>query len=237
MYVAKKKSIHASLLLHTGSKRTMKKALLDTGATENFIHLHVVKQLSLKTKKLTKPWKVKNMDGTLNQSGEITNAVTLIITHNGKPMRHLFFVANIASDDLILGYPFFEDVNPSVLWKEGRLEGTLMLATVQKPEEYHNTIPLWLQKATTATQLATEEAAKKKKQTWDEIVPKCYHHYGRVFQEEASERFPAPQKWDHTIDLKEDVPSSIDCRIYPLSPKEKEAQHAFIKENLCLKQI
>jgi hypothetical protein len=53
-----------------------------------------------------------------------------------------FFVTNIASDDLILGYPFFEDTNPSVLWKEGRLEGTLMLATVQKPEEYCDTIPL-----------------------------------------------------------------------------------------------
>jgi Reverse transcriptase (RNA-dependent DNA polymerase) len=112
-----------------------------------------------------------------------------------------------------------------------------MLATVQRPEEYRDLIPLWLRKATTATQLAAEEAAKKKKRTWDEIVPKHYHHYGRVFQEEASERFPAPRKWDHAIDLKEDVPSSIDCRIYPLSLKEKEAQHAFIEENLCLKWI
>jgi hypothetical protein len=157
--------------------------------------------------------------------------------HNGKPMRHLFFVTNIASDDLILGYPFFEDANPSVLWKEGRLEGTLMLATVQKAKEYCDMIPLWLQKAMMAMQLAAEEAAKRKKRTWDEIVPKCYHRYGRIFQEEASECFPAPQKWDHTIDLKEDAPSSIDCRIYPLSLKEKEAQHAFIEENLHLKWI
>jgi hypothetical protein len=89
----------------------------------------------------------------------------------------------------------------------------------------------------TATQLATEEAIKKKKWTWDEIVPKHYHCYGRVFQEEASKRFPTPWKWDHAIDLKEDMPSSIDCRIYPLSPKEKEAQHAFIEENLRLKRI
>jgi hypothetical protein len=87
----------------------------------------------------------------------------------------------------------------------------------------------------TATQLAAEEAAKKKKRTWDEIVPKRYHRYGHVFQEEASKRFPTPWKWDHAIDLKEDAPSSIDCRIYPLSPKEKEAQHAFIEENLRLK--
>jgi RNase H-like domain found in reverse transcriptase/Reverse transcriptase (RNA-dependent DNA polymerase) len=149
----------------------------------------------------------------------------------------MFFVADITSDDLILGYPFFEDANPSILWKEGKLKGTLMLATIQTTEEHRDTIPLWLQKVTTATQLAAEEAAKKKKRTWDEIVPKRYHRYGRIFQEEASKRFPAPWKWDHAIDLKEDAPSSIDCRIYPLSPKEKEAQHAFIKENLRLKRI
>jgi hypothetical protein len=109
-------------------------------------------------------------------------------------MRHLFFVTDIASDDLILGYPFFEDANPSILWKEGKLEGTLMLATVQTTEENVDKIPLWLQKATMAMQLAAEEAAKKKKQTWDEIVPKRYHQYGRIFQEEASEHFPAPRK-------------------------------------------
>jgi hypothetical protein len=177
------------------------------------------------------------MDRTLNQSGEITDAVILLVKHNGQPMRHLFFVADIASDDLILGYPFFEDTNPSVLWKKGKLKGTLMLATVQITGEHCDTIPLWLWKAMTATQLAAEEAAKRKKQTWDEIVPKCYHRYGHIFQEEASECFPAPRKWDHAINLKEDTPSSIDCRIYPLSPKEKEAQHAFIKENLRLKQI
>jgi hypothetical protein len=101
MYVAKKKSIHASLLLHTSSKRAMKKVLLDMGATKNFIHPRVVKQLSLKTKKLSKLWKVKNMDGTLNRSGEITNAITLIVTHNRKLMQHLFFVADIASNDLM----------------------------------------------------------------------------------------------------------------------------------------
>jgi predicted aspartyl protease len=66
MYVARQKCIHVSLLLHAGTKRAIKKALLDTGATENFIHPCVVKQLGLKSKKLTQPWKVKNIDGTLN---------------------------------------------------------------------------------------------------------------------------------------------------------------------------
>jgi hypothetical protein len=72
------------------------------------------------------------------------DTVTLLVKHNRRPMRHLFFVADIASDDLILGYPFFEDANPSILWKEGKLKGTLMLATIQTTEESHDMIPLWL---------------------------------------------------------------------------------------------
>jgi hypothetical protein len=48
------------------------------------------------------------MDGTLNQSGEVTKGVILIIKHNGKPQKHLFYVANIGEDNIILGYPFLE---------------------------------------------------------------------------------------------------------------------------------
>jgi predicted aspartyl protease len=66
VYVARQKCIHVSLLLHAGTKRAIKKALLDTGATENFIHPRVMKQLGIKTKKLARPRKVKNVDGTLN---------------------------------------------------------------------------------------------------------------------------------------------------------------------------
>jgi len=86
---------------------------------------------------------------------------------------------------------------------------------------------IWLQtrvaKTTVAQQLA-EVATDKKKCTWQEIVPEWYHHHGKVFSEEASEHFLDRCPWDHTIELKDDAPTSINCRIYPLSPKEKEEQ-------------
>jgi len=53
---------------------------------------------------------------------------------------------------------------------------------------------VWLQtriaKTTVASQLA-QDAADKKKHTWQEIVPKWYHCHGKVFSEEALERFSA----------------------------------------------
>jgi hypothetical protein len=81
---------------------------------ECFIHPRIIEQLQLKKVKLPKPQKVKNVDGMLNQSGEVTEGVNLIVKHDGKPQKHLFYVANIGEDDLILGYPFLEATNPEI---------------------------------------------------------------------------------------------------------------------------
>ena len=37
--------------------------------------------------------------------------------------------------------------------------------------------------------------------------------------------------------MKDDAPTSINCRVYPLSPKEKEEQCEFLSQNLHLQQI
>jgi hypothetical protein len=77
---------------------------------------------------------VKNVDGTLNQSGEVTEGVTLVIKYNGKPQKHLFYVTNIGEDDLILGYPFLEAADPEISRKEGTINGTIILLTTKS---YH----------------------------------------------------------------------------------------------------
>jgi len=81
------------------------------------------------------------------------------------------------------------------------------------------------------------DALNKEEKTWQELVPKQYHKFGSIFLEKDLERFPGTRKWDHVIDLKADAPTSIDCRVYPLSPKEKEEQKEFLAENLQLNRI
>jgi hypothetical protein len=92
-------------------------------------------------------------------------------------------------------------------------------------------------KRTTIAQQLAEQASSKEEQTWEELIPKQYHKFGSIFLEMDSERFPGPRKWDHTIDLKPDALTSIDCCVYPLSPKEKEEQKEFLTKNLWLKRI
>jgi hypothetical protein len=80
-------------------------------------------------------------------------------------------------------------------------------------------------------------ATDKKERTWKEQVPIQYHQHGKVFSEQASERFPGKRPWDHAIDLKPNTPTSIDCCVYLLSLKEKEEQKKFIEANLRLLRI
>jgi len=86
-----------------------------------------------------------------------------------------------------------------------------------------------------AQQLAIEVNEQKEQKTWQELVLPQYHRHARVFREKDLEKFPDRRPWDHTIDLKPDAPASINCRVYPLSPKEREEQKKFLATNLRLK--
>ena len=86
-------------------------------------------------------------------------------------------------------------------------------------------------------QLAIKEVEKKPQQTWDQIVPKQYHCFKKVFSQEESKQLPRLKPWDHAIDLKPDAPTSFDCKIYPLAPKEQEALEEFLKEHQEKKYI
>jgi reverse transcriptase-like protein len=175
-----------------------------------------------------------------NKLGKVTEEVRLSIRHKNYNEEHRFLVADIGEDDIILGYPFFEAANPLINWPMGRMRGMITTTEVQLPfkgpSSWIRQIALTLKKITIAQQLA-EQALNKEEQSWEELVPKQYHQFGSIFSEVDSERFPGPRKWDHAIDLKPEAPTLIDCRVYPLSPREKEEQKEFLAENLWLKRI
>ena len=86
-------------------------------------------------------------------------------------------------------------------------------------------------KTTVAQQLA-EQATDKTVRSWDQIVPSQYHSHAKVFSEDAAHCFPASREWDHAIDLKLEAPTTLDCKVYPLSPGEDDALQTFLSENL-----
>lgn len=83
----------------------------------------------------------------------------------------------------------------------------------------------------TAQRLAQEMLKDKPKKTTKELVPAKYHDMIDIFEESKADRFPSSKPWDHAIEMKEGyIPK--DCKIYPLSPAERQAEEEWINEQL-----
>jgi Reverse transcriptase (RNA-dependent DNA polymerase) len=82
-----------------------------------------------------------------------------------------------------------------------------------------------------ATKLASEANQKKPDLTPEQLVPREYHHYLDIFDEDKANRFPDTQPWDHKIEMKSGFePKSF--KTYNLTPEEQVELDKFLKENL-----
>jgi aspartyl protease len=122
-------------------QRATHNALLNSGATESFIHPRIVYELQLPTYELKYPQKVHNVNGTDNRLGEVTKEVQIKIHHKDYDETHRLLVTDIGEDDIILGYPFFEATNPLIDWPMGRMHGTITMTEIQPPAKSH---PSWI---------------------------------------------------------------------------------------------
>ena len=76
-----------------------------------------------------------------------------------------------------------------------------------------------------------EEEVARSEEEVKKLVPKKFHKWIKTFRKKASERMPMRKIWDHTIDMKKGfIPRK--GKMYPLSRKEREEVHKFIKEQL-----
>ena len=222
------KSVQTTVELRIKDLKAETSALIDSGATENFVHQRLVTKLKIPRRRLVKPRTARNVDGTINKAGKILHTVHLTIQHRGIRRDLPFYVTELGQDNMILGYPFLKLAQPEIDWDNGTMKGKVT-ATTENPLERP---PVHLKKTTTSTQLAITEANKKEEKPWHQIVPKEYHSFRKVFNEEASKRIPEPKPWDHAIDLKPNAPASFDCKIYPLSPREQQAMEEFLDKHL-----
>jgi aspartyl protease len=118
------------IVIQMSDQRATHNALLDSGAMEPFIHPRIVHELQLPTKELHHPRTVRNINGTNNKLGEVTKEVRMSISHEDYKEMHRLLVADIREDDIILGYPFIEAVNPLIDWPMGKMHGTITMTEI-----------------------------------------------------------------------------------------------------------
>jgi aspartyl protease len=117
-------------MIQMSKQRATQNALLDSGATESFIHPRIVHELQLSTNQLHHPRMVQNIDRTSNRLGEVVDEVRMSIRHENYNKMHRFLVTDIGENDIILGYPFFKAANPLIDWPTGRMHGVITMTEV-----------------------------------------------------------------------------------------------------------
>jgi len=76
-----------------------------------------------------------------------------------------------------------------------------------------------------------EEEREEDHRKIEEMVPKKFLKWKKVFGKVESERMPTRKIWDHAIDLKEMFKPQKE-RIYPLSKNEREEVQNFVEDQL-----
>jgi hypothetical protein len=94
-----------------------KNILVDSGATDNFIHPKLLKRLGLGAQALDRPRKIWNIDGTTNRAGQLTSFVDLEVRTGNKEEKMRFLVTDLGNEDLILGYPWLATFEPQFNWR------------------------------------------------------------------------------------------------------------------------
>jgi gag-polyprotein putative aspartyl protease len=89
-------------------------ALVDSGASENFIDQRTVERWGIATRQLPIPVQVTNVDGTHNRSGAVTRYAVLHVTRGNKSEELLFLVANLGKDRVIFGFTWLKAFNPKI---------------------------------------------------------------------------------------------------------------------------
>src|SRR5579863_7700035 len=122
VYISLRKSMTIWFFIHSRSKRAESIALIDSGATENFMSLEYAKYLHLPIRHLPVTRKLFNVDRTPNKSGELQYFTDLQVRTGSQHTRLRFFLTNLGENKAILGYPWFAAVQPRINWKRGWID-------------------------------------------------------------------------------------------------------------------
>ena len=188
------------------------KALLDSGATGMFMNKRMAARYRFKLQKLKRPIAVRNVDGTNNSGGAITYQVEANVYYKGHIERMRMDVCDLGKTEIILEMPWLATHNPEINWETGEVKMTrcppLCGGKSKKKERVRMTATEEEEKIVRwaiddKEDWGREEEIEEDHRKIEEMVPKKFLKWRKVFGKVESERMLTRKIWDHAIDLKE----------------------------------
>jgi hypothetical protein len=218
VYITRYHSMCVPVSIRTSYFMADKKALVDSGATDNFMHPAFAKRMGLGLQELQTPKKIFNINNTTNKSGMITHYLDLNVCTNGIHKQMRFLVTDIGNEEVLLGYPWLATFKPKFNWRSAVIDERILPIIISSINprnlKQHPTIAIGISEDDkqsivrqleaechvrgVATDLAIQARAEQKQME----LPKEYQEFAQLSNDEAADRFPPSREWDHAIDLK-----------------------------------
>jgi hypothetical protein len=240
--LSKKKALNMPITFSSTQGSKEGHALIDSGATENFIDERTARRWELPMHNLVYLRKVFNVDGMENCNSMIVKSCMLCVHCREKQAHQRFYITNLGDDHILLRYPWLEEFNPDVDWKVGAMKGPQVelevtslawqnwrqgqatIKIAQMEPEWEAGDELIICKTHFAQDWAIAEHAQKGKEkavtVADQGIPNEYKRHSKVFSKEGAKQFPPTWPEDHAIKLVPDAPGTINCKTYPLTHAE-----------------
>jgi hypothetical protein len=246
VYITRYRSMRVPVSIRTSYFMADKKALVDSGATNNFMRPAFAKRMGLGLQKLPNPKKIFNIDNTTNKSGMITHYLDLNVCTNGIHKEMRFLVTDIGHEEVLLGYPWLATFEPKFNWRSAVIDERILPIIISSinpqisktqpviamglSEEDKQSIVRQLDTECTIRGVATDLAIQAGAEQQEAKLPKEYQEFAQLFSDKAADRFPPAREWDHAIDLKPGAPDALDCKIYSMTRSEDTALETFLDE-------
>ena len=123
MYVSKISAINVPFTFYCARGMAKEIALMDSGATENFMDDRMVAWLGIEKREMTTLRRVFNVDGSKNKQGILTHYCLLRVKKGKEEDLQRFYITSLGGDRTILGYPWLHRFSPTINWKGGKVLG------------------------------------------------------------------------------------------------------------------
>ena len=250
-------STHVRIPVNVNGQRTV--AMIDSGATGNFISKYLVRSRGLPTRKKKQQYDLQMADGSKLSTGRIdeeTFSLPVAIQRHHEEIT--FDVVGMATHHVILGMPWLKKHNPVIDWTKGvlRFEQTGNVTSIHPIHRQRTMIDERLNRRPVEACVASssknkdgfqqrrsDSTATKKGQRGKEVrvsegsdapsaIPREYGKWAHLFEEETTAKaLPRYQPWDHEIELEPGKEPTFGP-IYALSEKELKVLREYIDENL-----